>query len=168
MFKIYRNLHKHCYSVLVDGVVAIHTDTFVSCDVRLHVIESGRQRVLDTRTKNVHAFVCCDTLLVPQSAVLRPQFFLGARREHASAVLAALRLVTSEVITSVFESATAELTYNPYTHNQFKLAGKPVSRARYVAGIVIRHSDQKVQTRMCTFDPSRTNCEHFSDKLVLV
>jgi len=65
MYRIYRNLHKKCFSIQakVPGkgwrVVDSATDLCVS-GVTFRVYEAGRQRVLRTRRKNVHAFVIVD------------------------------------------------------------------------------------------------------------
>jgi hypothetical protein len=57
--QVYRNLHKGCYSVRCkkSGRVIYHTDKIYLQDVEFKVSESGRQRVLREKRKNVHAFV---------------------------------------------------------------------------------------------------------------
>lgn len=57
--QVYRNLHKGCYSVRCkkSGRVIYHTDKIYLQDVTFKVSESGRQRVLREKRKNVHAFV---------------------------------------------------------------------------------------------------------------
>lgn len=55
--EIYWNLHKKLYSVRRDGIVQLHAQAFILSDVKLAVQPAGRQRVLDTGRKNVHAFV---------------------------------------------------------------------------------------------------------------
>lgn len=55
--KVYYNLHKHTFSVQQCGLVVLHSDTVVLSDVEFTVRESGRQRVLMEKRKNVHAFV---------------------------------------------------------------------------------------------------------------
>lgn len=59
--KVYRNLNKArgdvWYSVVQGGRVIAHTQEIALIDCRFRVRESGRQRVLTTGTKNVHAFV---------------------------------------------------------------------------------------------------------------
>jgi len=57
--KVYRNLHKKCFSVvdLATGRVAAHQLQVVLKDASFRVSEAGRQRVLRTRNKNVHAYV---------------------------------------------------------------------------------------------------------------
>ncbi len=65
MYRIYRNLHKKCFSIQakVPGkgwrVVDHATDLCVS-GLTFRVYEAGRQRVLATKRKNVHAFVIVD------------------------------------------------------------------------------------------------------------
>ena len=55
--KVYKNLHNGKMSVQQDGVVVAHVDTITLRSVNFKVSESGRQRVLTERKKNVHAFV---------------------------------------------------------------------------------------------------------------
>lgn len=57
--RVYRNLHKNCFSVvsMKTGRVIQHTNKLTLHDVEFRVRESGRQRVLRERRKNVHAFV---------------------------------------------------------------------------------------------------------------
>ena len=54
---VYFNLHKKCWSVKQSGKVVSHTNRIALRDVRYLVGEAGRQRVLATKTKNVHAGV---------------------------------------------------------------------------------------------------------------
>lgn len=54
---VYRNLHKNCYSVRQKGKVIAHLPSLFLQDVSFHVQPAGRQRVLDTGKKNVHAYV---------------------------------------------------------------------------------------------------------------
>lgn len=55
--KVYWNLHKKCFSVQHRGKVIMHVDNIVLHDAEFKVSESGRQRVLREKRKNVHAFV---------------------------------------------------------------------------------------------------------------
>lgn len=68
-FRIYRNLHKDCWSVqaYVTGKgwrLWAHTHRILCGDVTFKVNESGRQRVLATGKKNVHAFVVADYVML--------------------------------------------------------------------------------------------------------
>ena len=54
--KVYWNLHRDCFSVQQDGLVVCHADQVKLRDVTFKVNETGRQRVLKERKKNVHAF----------------------------------------------------------------------------------------------------------------
>lgn len=56
---VYFNLHKKCLSVRDCGTrrVIQHTDSIMLKHVEFVVSETGRQRVLRERRKNVHAFV---------------------------------------------------------------------------------------------------------------
>lgn len=57
--EVYWNLHKHVFSVRdrKTGLVIGHCDEVRLSNVKFHVNEGGRRRVLRERKKNVHAFV---------------------------------------------------------------------------------------------------------------
>lgn len=54
--KVYRNLRRKCYSIQYKGRVIEHARQVTLLNVRFHVNENGRQRVLKTGHKNVHAY----------------------------------------------------------------------------------------------------------------
>ena len=53
----YYNLHKKCYSVREQGLVADHVDSIVLKDCRFNVAPAGQAKVRRTGVKNVHATV---------------------------------------------------------------------------------------------------------------
>lgn len=55
--KVYFNLHKKCFSVQQKGLVVAHTNEILLTGATFKVSEAGRQRVIKTKRKNVHAFV---------------------------------------------------------------------------------------------------------------
>ena len=55
--RVYRNLHKKCYSVKQGGLVRCHTDHITLRDCKFIVSKAGQKRVRDEGKKNVHAFV---------------------------------------------------------------------------------------------------------------
>lgn len=55
--KIYRNLNRGGYSIQQNGLVVAHTDNFIVKKAHFKVNEAGRQRVLNTGRKNVHAYI---------------------------------------------------------------------------------------------------------------
>lgn len=59
--RIYRNLHKQCYSVQrkVEGrwLVCWHAKTVILTGATFIVNQKGRERVLSTGHKNVHAYI---------------------------------------------------------------------------------------------------------------
>ena len=59
MVEVYKNLHKHCWSVRDNktGKVIDHVRNIHLADAKLVVRPAGRERVLKERRKNVHAFV---------------------------------------------------------------------------------------------------------------
>jgi len=66
-YRLYRNLHKGCFSVqeyiprvgyrVVDHI----SDEYVLTDCTFKVYESGRHKVLQEKRKNVHAYVLFNT-----------------------------------------------------------------------------------------------------------
>lgn len=64
LFRVYRNLHKKCYSVSYNGIVIMHTTRIIADNATLFVSEAGRQRVLATGHKNVHAYVQATDIVV--------------------------------------------------------------------------------------------------------
>jgi len=63
--RVYWNLHKKCWSIqsYIQGKgwrVTAHKDQCVLTNVTFKVSEAGRQRVLATGRKNVHAFACAE------------------------------------------------------------------------------------------------------------
>ena len=55
--RVYRNLHKKCYSIQQDGLVKAHATELYLFDSAFQVNKKGRERVLVEKKKNVHAFV---------------------------------------------------------------------------------------------------------------
>jgi hypothetical protein len=96
-YKIYRNLHKNCFSVLKYNKAKkgfrlhTHVDEALLIDVTTKVSDAGRQRVLREKSKNVHAFILANDFIPIESWPdnLTPQ-------------------VNAD-----------ELYYNPYTTDQF-------------------------------------------------
>lgn len=54
---VYRNLTRKCLSVMIDGKVVEYVDSIVLTHARLTVRPAGRRKVLETKQKNVHAFI---------------------------------------------------------------------------------------------------------------
>jgi hypothetical protein len=65
--QIYRNLHKKCLSVRQNGIVKCHTQSIILKFCQFRVSEKGRQKVLATKRKNVHAWVLGWLYLNPNS-----------------------------------------------------------------------------------------------------
>jgi hypothetical protein len=55
--KVYRNLHKGCWSVKQNGLVKAHSDKINLYDCSFLVNEKNRLKVIKEKRKNVHAFV---------------------------------------------------------------------------------------------------------------
>ncbi len=54
--EVYRNLWRGGYSIRQGGKVVAHSDYVVLLDAVFHVSEAGRQRILRTGVRNVHAW----------------------------------------------------------------------------------------------------------------
>lgn len=70
--RIYYNLHKKCWSVQekIPGrgwIVVDHASEILLEDVTFQVSEAGRQRVIRTKRKNVHAFGVGNRIPTPQA-----------------------------------------------------------------------------------------------------
>ncbi len=109
---VYFNLHKKCFSIKAlegakKGLVIAHRDTVILTDCRFKVSESGRQRVLREKRKNVHAGV---------TGIWFEKVFDDKDFEHMSIIGQAV-------------------TYNPYRYDSFvvKTTEQPVKDARIVA-----------------------------------
>lgn len=77
--RVYRNLHNDLMSVqhltLTGWRVLGHTADIILADAKFVVIQSGRQRVLATGRKNVHAFIQgypCNPVVRPLVMALMP------------------------------------------------------------------------------------------------
>lgn len=55
--RVYRNLHKDCFSVKQDGLVRCHADGVTLQECKFIVSKAGQKRVREQQQKNVHAFV---------------------------------------------------------------------------------------------------------------
>jgi len=115
---VYYNLHKKCLSVQdrKTGLVIKHTNAIKLVgrkstygQVEFYVSEKGRQRVLETRQKNVHAYV---------RGFVHDMTKVKSLEERKARKPKTLR----------------QVTYNPYKYEYFVDAktGEPVSYAREV------------------------------------
>ena len=55
--QVYRNLHKNCFSIRQGGLVVGHAEKIILRDCRFLVQPAGREKVLRTKVKNVHAVI---------------------------------------------------------------------------------------------------------------
>lgn len=56
-FKVYRNLHKDCWSLQQDNLVKAHAKTLKLFNCKFLVNERLRQKTIKEERKNVHAFI---------------------------------------------------------------------------------------------------------------
>jgi len=54
--RVFKNLKYGCYSIMQRGVIRASAKQVRLCDVEFRVRESGRQRMLREKRRNVHAF----------------------------------------------------------------------------------------------------------------
>jgi hypothetical protein len=105
-YKVYRNLHKNCFSVLKYNPekkgyrLHDHVHHAFLDNVEARVSEAGRQKVLREKQKNVHAFLLCDNYKKIES-------FYG-------------------------HTYLNEVVYNPYKHDSFVVKSKPFKKANCV------------------------------------
>ena len=55
--RVYRNLHRDCYSVKQGGIVRCHAENVTLRSCQFIVSKAGQRRVRDEQKKNVHAFI---------------------------------------------------------------------------------------------------------------
>jgi len=116
LVRVYRNLNngKMSLQCASSGHVLGHCDTLFLADARFWVREGGRQRVLITRRKNVHAFVIGQLQWM--------EGFVGFRGRT---------IVLPKYVGSADLGVCERVTYNPYLMSTFKrLNGEPVHRAK--------------------------------------
>ncbi len=118
---VYRNLNKDMYSVQcregkLYGKVIAHCDAIDLIDPQFIVRETGRQKVIETRKKNVHAFVVGQ---LAAASNWQPQYDIGgwpAKMDHDDTMFADF------------------VSYNPYVYKTFVYSGlhgpEPVRSAR--------------------------------------
>jgi hypothetical protein len=122
---VYRNLHQDCWSVKSKktGRVVAHADTVQLSNVDFKVSETGRQRVLREKSKNVHA-----------GLVGTLEHFTERGSEIPSATY-----VNGQDCDS---KNNVSITYNPYKYSQFVVreTEAPVKHAESA----VLQSDKKV------------------------
>ena len=65
--RVYRNLNRGCYSVTQQGRVIFHIAEISLVDCTMVVRQAGRNRCLQERRKNVHAFIVGHVAAATQS-----------------------------------------------------------------------------------------------------
>ena len=138
---VYRNLHKKCMSVKsretgskyhpAYGIVIIHSTEMLLHDCQFVVREKGRQKVILSKRKNVHAFVrgvlkSGNWCSIPSAGLVNPA--TGRTYDFRDLTL----------------DKWVEVTYNPYMFETFvvRSTGQPIMKAEKVLII-----DSKVYAR---------------------
>ena len=104
---IYFNLHKKCFSIRHNGFVVAHASTVVVDEATTKVSETGRQRVLQERVKNVHAGVV---------GAVREFDGVATERGKAMGWFDGCLPISSELID---KANMRKVSYNPYKGNTF-------------------------------------------------
>lgn len=95
--RVYRNLHKNSFSVVQHGLVVAHMDQLCLRDAKPYVNETGRQRVIKNKRKEVHAWIegtlCQDPaprnrLLVKYNPYKHSRFCIGPEGQEQALVSA--------------------------------------------------------------------------------
>ncbi len=105
MFYIYRNLHTGGFSVRTGGYVIHRTNHALATGVNFKVNPGGRKRVLEHKSKNVHAFVVSN-----QCRVFDDKY---------------LAVDSAKTDWGILPS----ISYNPYLADHFVCNGKPIYKA---------------------------------------
>ena len=102
--KVYKNLHKNCYSIKQGTLVVAHAERLCLRGVVFKVNEKNRQKVIETKQKNVHAF------------------------------MEGFYTTCGMGTTAKINDLPAEVYYNPYKTKQFvyKTNSRPLNGARFV------------------------------------
>tara|TARA_B100000780_G_scaffold279019_1_gene254999 strand:+ start:3596 stop:3997 length:402 start_codon:yes stop_codon:yes gene_type:complete len=104
---VYFNLHKKCFSIRHNGFVVAHATTVVVDEATTKVSETGRQRVLKERVKNVHAGVVGSVMKFDGVATERGK----ALGWHDGCFPVSSKLIN--------KARMRRVSYNPYKGNSF-------------------------------------------------
>jgi hypothetical protein len=100
-YRIYKNLHKNCFSIKLKGLVVGYCNAVTILEPRFITSETGRQRVIKEQAKNVHAFI------------------EGCLSDIQGLTLKDGRSVIETPSKTPSDAAQGVLTYNPYEHIGF-------------------------------------------------
>lgn len=73
--EVYRNLNNKCFSIRQNGLVIAHADGFTIDNVKTKISETGRQRVLKEKRKNVHATIIGENVKKADNLILNSNSF---------------------------------------------------------------------------------------------
>lgn len=113
--EVYYNLHRSCWSIRQGGLVLGHAQGITLADCVFKVSESGRQRVLREKRKNVHAVIA--------GSVTSVEGF-EPRRNRKLPKFVPFPLLLDQV---------SLVSYNPFKGSNFydKETEKPVYKAKF-------------------------------------
>ena len=102
--EVYKNLHTGLWSVrsCQTGLVVLHAESVVLQDCRFVVQKAGRNRVLQEKRKNVHAFIVGTLVGLSGRANIKQQIFMKEARPYELA-----------------DKNKSAISYNPYKAEHF-------------------------------------------------
>lgn len=118
--QVYWNIPKKCFSIRSKGKVVDHRSFLIMKDCEYHVNENGRKKVIETKRKNVHAYI------------------KGTLLEESSSEY--LQIATEALFHKSF------IEYNPYVHTKFKnkKTGSTVEKSKWCICMVISGDKPRV------------------------
>ena len=102
---VYRNLRRNCLSLMQQQLVVGHAQAVILTDVEFRVRPSGRQKVLEQKQKNVHAFAVGKLSVVSNQLLAEELFFASLRNGASPLTTEHCKLIT--------------VSYNPYRFGYF-------------------------------------------------
>lgn len=134
---VYRNLHRDCLSIVAregehKGRVIGYADAVGLLDAHYKVSQSGRCRVLREQKKNVHAVILGELIGLRgfKSRLYVHSLLQGCSTDE---------LAEMYLIGDVTTNGLYEVTYNPYTHEQFMYKDKKKPIEFSVCSVVMPH-----------------------------
>lgn len=123
---VYWNLHKYVFSVKYRGRVIAHARDFILADADFVVSEAGRQRVLASGRKNVHAGIKGEMIACNSHS---------AGCDRSSPMLPEWETMGEDLASRIKQEANL-IRYNPYESGSFVTCGRgtPIEHAALVFG----------------------------------
>lgn len=130
---IYYNLHKRMWSVkIANGRVSGHAASFVAVAATPRVLQSGRDRVIATGRKNVHAFLRCAIVRIVDNRQYRihannHRMYYNPYKVNAFMDLSTMRPVTVAPVVIGYERSIVYGDCLDYYDNHYCVGVRPPS-----------------------------------------